>query len=107
MELPVNFEQEIQPTYATVVVNKKKRRVRHFGAVTLYAKDGKVKVIWPECYMYIKNEPRTRYTHDIEDTATADIKKKNEKDNRNQHENDDTGRPSREHKSFKAMFRKS
>jgi|WetSurSiteA1Bulk_404760.scaffolds.fasta_scaffold00897_4 hypothetical protein len=56
---------EIIPTYTKVTVNNKKKRVRYFGAVRLFTKDGKVKTIRPSMYMYIKNEPRTRYTEEI------------------------------------------
>jgi len=68
MDNPTNLVKEMVPTYTTVRVNNKHRRVRHFGAVRIIDKFDKIKIWSPEGYLYIKNEPRTRYTSDIEDT---------------------------------------
>ena len=63
------------PTYTTVKVNGKQRRVRRFGAVTFTDKNGRQKIIREAEYLFIKNEPKTIYTRDIHDCVN--IKKKN------------------------------
>lgn len=67
--LDLQLAPVIYPTYTTVKVNNKDRRVRYFGAVTFYPVDGKPKVIREAGYYFIKNEPKTIYANEITDMS--------------------------------------
>lgn len=60
------FKNEIIPTYTEIKVNGKNRRVRFFGQVTFIDLTNKVKVIKDSTYLFIKNEPVTIYSDNID-----------------------------------------
>lgn len=74
----IQLETEIIPTYTTVKIKGKNRKVRRFGPVTFTNKHGQSKVIREAEYFFIKNEPKTIYTKDIHDCINMKKKKKNE-----------------------------
>lgn len=77
-EIKNNVFEEHPPTYTTLKVNGKERRVRRFGGCTLTDKYGNKKVIREAGYYFIKNEPKTIYTKDIHDCIN--MKKKRDTD---------------------------
>lgn len=60
-----------RPVFAELITKGKPRRVRHFGECVVISKDGSRRVIRPEGYMFIKDEPffsgkdKTRYTYGV------------------------------------------
>lgn len=55
------FQDDVPPTYTTIKVNGKKRKVRRFGAIISTDSSGKQRVIREAEYLFIKDEPNTRY----------------------------------------------
>jgi tyrosine-protein phosphatase YwqE len=60
----MKIERELIPTYNTVKINNKKKRVRYFGTVILKLKNGQIITLEKSGYMFIKNEPKTIYTYE-------------------------------------------
>ncbi len=54
---------DIKPTYTKLKIEGKERRVRFFGPIRIIKSNGRELVLRPEGYMFIKNEPATRYTY--------------------------------------------
>jgi len=62
----VAYDPDTQ-VFATVEVEGKPRRVRFFGPITVHYANGPKQIIQPAHYMFIKNEPKTVFSHDIKE----------------------------------------